>query len=412
MLPIRCYTCNAPIDHLWDKYVNLLEGAPPSNTAMGALDDLNIKDECCRKFFLGNGVIGFASGMQNLPKHTIESHDDKSIVINAMYPPVPEMPSMHPEHSNGSDTEEVVNQVINRFPLEIRKASNGTDACWLNSPLYALVSNPIFVAVFQDSLETCFGDTERNERYFDKGEIDLKDKAVAACKKLSKDAFERLKSTWNNVTDWNSPEVYKQVISILDALLKTYRNKGCKSLLQHIAILRFLTKARLPSTLWNGTLYKEMHKTLKANGIDPEFAYGKMGNAHRVTANLINKINLGCPKPLDNIAQYLPRDEHASDWLRRHLVVDINKRKKVLISFIVSTIAPVEYYGLDDVLVSHWISFTNVDNKHFVKFDATEGKTRDTTLSEMHLIPGAFFIGVYADEEYLVHYQRNGRRLA
>lgn len=408
MLPIRCYTCNAPIDHIWDKYVNLLKGSPPSNTAMDALNDLGIEDECCRKFFLGNGVIGFTSGMQNEPKHTTESHDDKSAVINAMYPHVPQLP-VRQDHS-ASSAAEVVIQIINKFPLEIRKATNGTDACWLNSSLYALVSNPIFVAVFQDSLRRCFGDTESNERYFGKGELDNKNKAVAACNKLSTDALDRLKSTWNNETDWNSPEVYKQVIS---ALLKTsdddsdMNEEECTSLLQHINILRLLVKARQPSSLWNGTLYKEMHETLKANGVDLEFAYGKMGNAHRVTANLINKINLGCSKPLDNIAQWLPRDEHTSDWLRRHLVADINGRAKVLISFIVSTVAPGEYHGLGDIFVSHWISFTNVDNKHFVKFNALEGTTRDTTIREMDLIPGAFFIGVYIDEEYLAHYQRN-----
>lgn len=62
MLPVRCYTCNAPVDHLWDRYEALLTGRSYEPVdAQTALDMLQLRDECCRKFFLQNNIIGFTS---------------------------------------------------------------------------------------------------------------------------------------------------------------------------------------------------------------------------------------------------------------------------------------------------------------------------------------------------------------
>lgn len=68
MMPVRCYTCNSPIDYMYDEYIALLKDR--RFNAKKALNDLNLYNDCCRGFFITNGVVGFED-TTNLPS----SHD-------------------------------------------------------------------------------------------------------------------------------------------------------------------------------------------------------------------------------------------------------------------------------------------------------------------------------------------------
>ncbi len=51
IIPIRCFTCGKPLAHLWEKYKERVEaGEQPGKV----LDELGIKDMCCRALFLGH----------------------------------------------------------------------------------------------------------------------------------------------------------------------------------------------------------------------------------------------------------------------------------------------------------------------------------------------------------------------
>ncbi len=51
MFPIRCFTCGAPIGHLWEEYLRRVKaGEDPRKV----LDDLGIKRYCCRRMFLSS----------------------------------------------------------------------------------------------------------------------------------------------------------------------------------------------------------------------------------------------------------------------------------------------------------------------------------------------------------------------
>jgi DNA-directed RNA polymerase subunit N len=49
LFPVRCFTCGAPIGHLWEEYEKRVKaGEQPGKV----LDDLGIKRYCCRRMFL------------------------------------------------------------------------------------------------------------------------------------------------------------------------------------------------------------------------------------------------------------------------------------------------------------------------------------------------------------------------
>ncbi len=49
MPPIRCFTCGAPLGHLWEEFKARVEaGEPPGKV----LDDLGVKRYCCRRMLL------------------------------------------------------------------------------------------------------------------------------------------------------------------------------------------------------------------------------------------------------------------------------------------------------------------------------------------------------------------------
>jgi len=44
--PVRCFTCGAPLGHVWPKYIERVKaGEPPDKV----LDDLGVKRYCCRR---------------------------------------------------------------------------------------------------------------------------------------------------------------------------------------------------------------------------------------------------------------------------------------------------------------------------------------------------------------------------
>ena len=51
LIPIRCITCGKPLAHLWEKYKEKVDKGEKLGKV---LDELGIKDMCCRTVFLGN----------------------------------------------------------------------------------------------------------------------------------------------------------------------------------------------------------------------------------------------------------------------------------------------------------------------------------------------------------------------
>jgi len=63
MFPVRCFTCGAPIGHLWEEFKKRVEvGEDPGKV----LDELGIKRYCCRRMFLSHVEISYE--ILNFPK--------------------------------------------------------------------------------------------------------------------------------------------------------------------------------------------------------------------------------------------------------------------------------------------------------------------------------------------------------
>jgi DNA-directed RNA polymerases I, II, and III subunit RPABC5 len=59
LIPVRCFTCNKVIGHLWEKYLKLrqnyiLKGDTETNANCKSLDELKLNNYCCRRMILGN----------------------------------------------------------------------------------------------------------------------------------------------------------------------------------------------------------------------------------------------------------------------------------------------------------------------------------------------------------------------
>lgn len=48
MLPVRCFTCNHVLGHLWDDYVKMKQ----THTGKECLDNLKLRRICCRRMVL------------------------------------------------------------------------------------------------------------------------------------------------------------------------------------------------------------------------------------------------------------------------------------------------------------------------------------------------------------------------
>lgn len=51
IIPIRCMSCNKPVAHLWEAYV---ERASKGEDRKQVLDQLGLERYCCRALFLGH----------------------------------------------------------------------------------------------------------------------------------------------------------------------------------------------------------------------------------------------------------------------------------------------------------------------------------------------------------------------
>ena len=50
IIPIRCFTCNNVIAHLWEKYVKETK----KKDVKTVLDEFGLERYCCRTMFMGN----------------------------------------------------------------------------------------------------------------------------------------------------------------------------------------------------------------------------------------------------------------------------------------------------------------------------------------------------------------------
>lgn len=50
IIPIRCFSCNKPVAHLWAPFNELKK----SKSVKEALDELGLERYCCRALFLGH----------------------------------------------------------------------------------------------------------------------------------------------------------------------------------------------------------------------------------------------------------------------------------------------------------------------------------------------------------------------
>ena len=51
IIPIRCFSCNKPVAHLWEEYVDRVEKGEDKKEG---LDKLGLERYCCRALFLGH----------------------------------------------------------------------------------------------------------------------------------------------------------------------------------------------------------------------------------------------------------------------------------------------------------------------------------------------------------------------
>jgi DNA-directed RNA polymerase subunit N (RpoN/RPB10) len=51
IIPVRCFSCNKPVAHLWEEY---LERVKKGEDKKEALDKLGVERYCCRALFLGH----------------------------------------------------------------------------------------------------------------------------------------------------------------------------------------------------------------------------------------------------------------------------------------------------------------------------------------------------------------------
>lgn len=58
IIPVRCFTCNKTIGHLWENYDRLLKLKDKDDkqlyTSNEILEKMNIKRYCCKRMFIGN----------------------------------------------------------------------------------------------------------------------------------------------------------------------------------------------------------------------------------------------------------------------------------------------------------------------------------------------------------------------
>jgi DNA-directed RNA polymerase subunit N (RpoN/RPB10) len=58
IIPVRCFTCNKTIGHLWENYDRLLKLKDKDDkqiyTSNEILEKMNIKRYCCKRMFISN----------------------------------------------------------------------------------------------------------------------------------------------------------------------------------------------------------------------------------------------------------------------------------------------------------------------------------------------------------------------
>jgi DNA-directed RNA polymerase subunit N len=51
IIPVRCFSCNSVIGHLWERYAN---GVAEGRDAGEMLDELGVTRYCCRRMFVSH----------------------------------------------------------------------------------------------------------------------------------------------------------------------------------------------------------------------------------------------------------------------------------------------------------------------------------------------------------------------
>ena len=51
IIPVRCFSCDSVIGHLWQRYAN---GVAEGRDAGEMLDELGVKRYCCRRMFVSH----------------------------------------------------------------------------------------------------------------------------------------------------------------------------------------------------------------------------------------------------------------------------------------------------------------------------------------------------------------------
>lgn len=80
LFPIRCWTCNRPLAHMYDNYTDKLANGMH---AKQVLEDLHIERYCCKRMFL-TYVPMLADTVASLKKDNGESHSFVSQVTDVV----------------------------------------------------------------------------------------------------------------------------------------------------------------------------------------------------------------------------------------------------------------------------------------------------------------------------------------
>ena len=280
--------------------------------------------------------------------------------------------------------------LINTNPKILSNSTNGTNACWLNTALYALASNPVVFKVFKTAVARSVDGS--NTYYFDY------DQERQNLQELCKPLMKRFNDMLLDCTEWDNPATYEIFEAILDEALQMFSEVRCESMVKKIRLMKVLSTARtLPE--WDDRLYRYFHDNLHSRR-KPRF--GSYGSAQEAVEELVTAVSLNNPRML------LVEVRHVVKDLPSQIIYGLlnEEQEYALLSFINSTATLTEEDVRGDehtrekiVQLAHWISYSNIDNARYMKFNAIETRTRE--VESPMLRAKTYYVGVYINNPLL-----------
>jgi len=232
-------------------------------------------------------------------------------------------------------------------PISLQNVSNGPNMCWLNSSLYAFVSQEAIMNLHHKFIDICDGEP-------------------------------------NTRVDDTQAEEYNKVYELLEEIQS--------------------------SKVWNEKLYTRMYNLLKEFLEMDELAEkGSYGNPQPVITYFVDVILSNCNSPKSTPLIYKPLLVTESNDIPK--IIKENGKTFILTSFVLSDNPTKRFDDneQEDINFGHWIAFARIDSENYRYFDGLKRQTQDVkldthltqkfkTLEEDEIYQ---FIGLYVELEHL-----------